>query len=113
MENQSNSSTQNTSSNQYSGSGQSSSGDKGNGFNMENLTGMLGGAKIPEMLKKYSGTATTAFNRLTTTQKVVGGAILLLGATYLARGSRGGWMKKAGSLAKAGLAKKANKGYKS
>ena len=79
----------------------------GNSLNMGNITDMLGGLNIPEALKKYSGTATKAISGLSTTQKVIGGAILLLGASYLTRGSRGGWMKKASALG--GLAKM-NKG---
>ena len=112
MENTSNSSTQSsttgqTNANTKTGSSQESG--SGNGFNMDNLTDMLGGVKIPDAFKKYSGTATKAISSLTTTQKVIGGALLLLGATYLSRRSRGGFMGKMGSVlntAKAGKNKK-------
>lgn len=96
----------NNSSGQYStSSGQSNAGDQtGNqagGFNMGNLTDMLGGLNIPESLKKYSGTATQAIGRMSTTQKVIGGALLLLGATYLTRKKGGiGLLSKVGSMAK-------------
>ncbi|MDB5234192.1 MAG: hypothetical protein JWR44_1185 [Hymenobacter sp.] len=48
-----------------------------------NLTQMLG--KVPTSLKKVGTSTTTSFNKLSTTQKVVGGALLLAGATYLTR----------------------------
>lgn len=101
MENNSNSSTQSSTSaqtNSNTNTGGSQSGEKGNGFNMDTITDMLGGVKIPEALKKYSGTATKAISGLSTTQKVIGGALLLLGATYLSRRSRGGFMGKMGSV---------------
>lgn len=73
-----------------------------NAFNMENLTGLLGGLNIPDALKKYGGSATKAISGLSTTQKVVGGALLLLGATYLSRRSGGGWLKNMAGSGKAG-----------
>ena len=96
----------NTSSGQYSTSGQSNTDQSGNqsgNFNMNNLTDMLGGLNVPESLKKYGSSATRAINGLSTTQKVIGGALLLLGATYLTRKKGGlGLLSKVGSLAKAG-----------
>ncbi|MBJ6110574.1 PA2169 family four-helix-bundle protein [Hymenobacter sp. BT523] len=49
--------------------------------------------KVPASLKNVGNTATTGFNKLSTTQKVVGGALLVAGATYLAR--RGSSAKRA------------------
>ena len=97
----------NTSSDQYStsSSGQDKTNESG-GFNMDNLTDMLGGMNIQESLKKYGSSASRAINVLSTTQKVIGGAILLLGATYLTR-KKGvsGLLSKVGSLSKMGKKK--------
>ncbi|GAA4426104.1 hypothetical protein GCM10023188_07810 [Pontibacter saemangeumensis] len=43
---------------------------------------------IQDMLQKYSGPIAQKFNSLTTTQKVVGGSLLALGAGWLAMGSK-------------------------
>ena len=101
--------SKNNSSGQYASSGQSNtdqSENQGGGFNMDNLTGMLGGMNIPESLKKYSSTATQAIGRMSTTQKVIGGALLLLGATYLTRKKGGlGLLSKVVSMNKNGKKK--------
>lgn len=56
-----------------------------------NLSQLLG--KLPTSLKKVGNSTATGFNKLSTTQKVVGGALLVAGATYLTR--RGGQGKRA------------------
>ncbi|HSI90413.1 MAG TPA: hypothetical protein VK927_04810 [Adhaeribacter sp.] len=59
---------------------------------------------VPDMLKKYSDTAVKAVSNLSTTQKVIGGAVLVLGAGYLSR--KAGLIKTAGRLATAAWALK-------
>jgi uncharacterized protein (TIGR02284 family) len=49
---------------------------------------MLG--KLPTSLKNAGNTASTSYNKLSTTQKIVGGALLALGAGYLLRRGRNG-----------------------
>lgn len=44
--------------------------------------------QVPDQLKQFGTTAANKVKGLSTTQKVVGGAILLLGAGYLSRRSR-------------------------
>jgi len=76
--------------------------DPSNVFNMETLTGLFNNGKLPEKLKEYSDMAVKKVNNLSTTQKVIGGAILLLGAGYLTRRSNinlGGLAGKFGGLA--------------
>jgi hypothetical protein len=63
-----------------------------NDLNLGHLTDMLSDLNVPEMLKKCSGTATKMLGNLTTTQKVVGGALLLLGVGYLSKRSKNGFM---------------------
>ncbi len=58
-------------------------------LNLGQLAEMVCGQNAGELLKKYSGPAAKVFRNLSTTQKVIGGAVLLLGAGYLARKSRG------------------------
>ena len=54
-----------------------------------NASGMMGNLnKIPEMLKKYGDTASKAVGSLSTTQKVIGGALLVLGAGWLSQRSK-------------------------
>lgn len=87
-------------------SGQSNTGSQSNSFNMDNLSGMLGNLNIPESLKKYGGSATKAIGNLTTTQKVLGGAALLLGASYLMRKKGGlGILNQVGAMANRGKKK--------
>ena len=96
----------NNSSGQYNTSGQTNTGSQAGGFNMGSLTDMLGGLNIQDAVKKYGGTATKAINNLTTTQKVLGGAALLLGATYLARKKGAlGMLGKVGAMSKMGRKK--------
>jgi uncharacterized protein (TIGR02284 family) len=45
-------------------------------------------SQVPATLKNAGTSTATNFNKLSTTQKVVGGALLVFGATYLARRSR-------------------------
>lgn len=47
--------------------------------------------QLPQAVKDFCATCSRSFSGLTTTQKVVGGAALALGATYLAATSNG-WM---------------------
>ncbi|QNF33547.1 hypothetical protein HUW51_12755 [Adhaeribacter swui] len=44
--------------------------------------------QVPDQLKQFGTTAANKVKGLSTTQKVVGGALLLLGAGYLSRRSR-------------------------
>ncbi|WP_052732664.1 ferritin-like domain-containing protein [Hymenobacter terrenus] len=53
-----------------------------------NVSEILG--KVPTSLKNFGSTSVTSFNKLSTTQKVAGGALLALGATYLLRRGRKG-----------------------
>ena len=48
-----------------------------------NLSQLLG--QVPASLKKAGASTATSFNKLSTIQKVVGGALLVAGATYLTR----------------------------
>jgi hypothetical protein len=59
----------------------------GNGFNMDNLTNMFNNIHIPDTLKQYGDKAVKTVNNMSTTQKVIGGALLVLGAGYLSRRS--------------------------
>ena len=52
------------------------------------MSQMLG--KLPASLKKLGSQTATSFNKLSTTQKVVGGALLALGAGYLTRRNKTG-----------------------
>ena len=49
------------------------------------LAGLLGNLNVTELCKEYGGVATKALGRLSTTQKIIGGAALLLGAGFLSR----------------------------
>ena len=76
---------------------------------MDNATAMMGGlsdslGNLPDSVKEIGSAALNRFNRLTTTQKVIGGAALLIGAGYLARRSNMGWSTLTS------LAKKASSG---
>lgn len=75
---------QDNNSNQNMGQGGDST-----GFGFGNTSDMMGNLnKIPDMLKKYSGSATKAVGNLSTTQKVIGGALLVLGAGWLSQRSK-------------------------
>ena len=54
------------------------------------LAGLLGNLNVTDLFKQYGGVATKALGRLSTTQKVLGGAVLLLGAGYLSRKAKAG-----------------------
>jgi len=69
------------------------------GFNMESLTGMLNNAQVPEKLKQYGQMAANKVNSLSTTQKVIGGALLVLGAGYLSSRSKVNSKLNLGALA--------------
>jgi uncharacterized protein (TIGR02284 family) len=45
--------------------------------------------KVPASLKNVGTSASTSFNKLSTTQKIVGGALLVAGGTYLATRGKG------------------------
>jgi uncharacterized lipoprotein YddW (UPF0748 family) len=61
-----------------------------------NMSELLG--QVPTSLKKVGNQTATSFNKLTTTQKVVGGAALLVGATLLARRNKAGRAGKSATL---------------
>ncbi len=44
--------------------------------------------QVPDQLKQFGTTAANKVKGLSTTQKVIGGALLVLGASYLSRRSR-------------------------
>lgn len=67
-------------------------------LNKGRLNDLLG--QVPQPVKDAGTQVVTQFNKLTTTQKLLGGAALVLGVTYLTRGSKG-------KSAKAGKAKDA------
>ncbi|ALW84016.1 hypothetical protein AUC43_02220 [Hymenobacter sedentarius] len=56
--------------------------------NQGNMFQMLN--KLPTSLKNLGNQTATTFNKLSTTQKVVGGALLVLGASYLTRRGKNG-----------------------
>src|SRR5688572_27944582 len=92
----------NTPNSAQSGSQQAGAKSKGNAFNLEALTGMLGDGQLPEKLKEYGAMAAQKVKNMSTTQKVIGGAILLISAGYLTRRSNinlGGLAGKFGGLA--------------
>ena len=101
MENKANNSTQNNTSAQSNGTETGGLGSMMGNLNLNN---------IPDMLKQHSGTVTKAISGLSTTQKVIGGALLVLGAGYLSTRSKGGWMNKMGGATQLmNSAKKMNK----
>jgi len=53
--------------------------------------------KIPDSIKQYGTTAATSVKNLSTTQKVVGGALLAAGAWYIANKSKNGGFKTSAS----------------
>jgi len=53
--------------------------------------------KIPDSIKQYGTTAATSVKNMSTTQKVVGGAILAAGAWYIANKSKNGGFKTSAS----------------
>ena len=55
--------------------------------NKGSLTDMLGAVSLPRSVKEVGSKAVASFNKLSTTQKVVGGALLVLGVRYLTRGN--------------------------
>ena len=71
-----------------SGSANSAGSQAQQWLNQGNMGQLLG--KLPASLKKIGSQTATSFNKLSTTQKVVGGALLALGAGYLTRRSKNG-----------------------
>ena len=51
--------------------------------------------QIPTSLKQYGNTAASTVKNMSTTQKVVGGALLAAGAWYLAKQQKGGYKASA------------------
>jgi hypothetical protein len=90
MENKTNTpnQAQNSAQNAASSYNQGNASKQSNGFNMESITSMLGNGQIPEKLKQYGEMAAKKVNSLSTTQKVIGGALLVLGAGYLSKRSK-------------------------
>jgi len=83
MENQMNNSGQN----QMGGT----AGNTASGSLMDKATSMLGNVNlnnIPDSLKQYGTTAATKVKNMSTTQKVIGGALLAAGAWYLSSRSK-------------------------
>ena len=86
---QSNSTSRDNASASSAGSTGSSSGQSTQGRSSQQATSGKDSMKnIQDMLQKYSGPIAQKFNSLTTTQKVVGGSLLALGAGWLAMGSK-------------------------
>lgn len=86
---QSNSTSRDNASAGSAGSTGSSSGQSTQGRSSQQATSGKDSMKnIQDMLQKYSGPIAQKFNSLTTTQKVVGGSLLALGAGWLAMGSK-------------------------
>ena len=56
-------------------------------LNQGSFTDMLGAVCLPRSVKEAGSKAVAGFNKLSTTQKVVSGALLALGVRYLTRGS--------------------------
>lgn len=83
MENQMN----NLGQNQMSGSAANTS----SGSLMDKASSVLGNVNlngIPDSLKQYGSTAATKVKNMSTTQKVIGGALLAAGAWYLTSRSK-------------------------
>lgn len=83
MENQMNNSGQN----QMGGT----TGNTGSGSLMDKATSMLSNMNlnnIPDSWKQYGTTAATKVKNMSTTQKVIGGALLAAGAWYLSSRSK-------------------------
>jgi hypothetical protein len=57
------------------------------------LAGLLGNLNVTDLYKQYGGAATKALGRLSTTQKIIGGAVLLLGAGFLSGKLKSGGLK--------------------
>lgn len=82
--NQTDSNNQNT----QSGAGASTLVDQAKQLlNKGSVSDLLG--QVPQPLKDAGSQVVSRFNKLTTTQKLLGGAALVLGVTYLTRGSKG------------------------
>ncbi|MFC6996756.1 hypothetical protein [Rufibacter roseus] len=100
MENRTNQSAQATSYDQDSAKDQMTPNSNGQGGMMDSITGKLSNIQVPDAVKNMQlpqgvkdlgTTVSRSIGSLTTTQKVIGGAALALGATYWAATSKG-WM---------------------
>jgi hypothetical protein len=66
-------------------------GNTGSGSLMDKASSMLGNMNlnnIPDSLKQYGNTAAARVKNMSTTQKVIGGALLAAGAWYLSSRSK-------------------------
>ena len=66
-------------------------GNTGSGSLIDKASSMLSNVNlnnIPDSLKQYGNTAATKVKNMTTTQKVLGGALLAAGAWYLSNRSK-------------------------
>lgn len=96
MDHSQQSSSQNSKSKQSQGAGQLLDQAK-NWLNQGSVSDLLG--QLPNSVKDLGTKATTGYNKLSTTQKVVGGAALALGVGYLlTKGKSNGKDKKADTL---------------
>ncbi|MBA9078528.1 MULTISPECIES: hypothetical protein [Rufibacter] len=65
----------------------------GKGGMLDSITGSLSNIQVPQAVKDFGATCARTYNGLSTTQKVIGGAALALGAGYLAA-SKQGWVSQ-------------------
>ncbi|AKQ46912.1 hypothetical protein TH63_16775 [Rufibacter radiotolerans] len=56
---------------------------------LNNFTSSLSNVQVPQAVKDMGSNVARSFNSLTTTQKVIGGAAIALGASYWAASSQG------------------------
>ncbi|GAB2527430.1 hypothetical protein [Rufibacter soli] len=63
--------------------------DSAQGGMLNNLTSGLSNVQVPQAVKDLGSNVARSFNSLTTTQKVIGGAAIALGASYWAASSQG------------------------
>ncbi|MFB9861840.1 hypothetical protein EFA69_12340 [Rufibacter immobilis] len=71
----------------------------GQGGMLNNLTSGLNNIQMPQAVKDFGATCARSYNSLSTTQKVIGGAALALGASYLVANNQG-WIGQAKSAIK-------------
>lgn len=74
------------------------SGSEASGSLLDKATSILGNVdfnKIPDSVKQYGTTAAAKVKGLSTTQKVIGGALIAIGAAYLSKRSKGSWSANA------------------
>jgi hypothetical protein len=73
---------------QQQGNQQGRQGQQSNGI-LGGITSSLSNIQMPQAVKDFGATVSRSYNGLSTTQKVVGGAALALGASYWAAKSSG------------------------